>query len=107
MIRDAMTDAVPGPHRARRLPQFAAHRPGAFARLAEVDRALRGFGGDVPAAYAAARLAVTEIEDTRGFAALRRIVAGVGQGRPCAEVLQDEARLSPEELEDRWRRGLP
>ena len=58
------------------------------------------------AAYAAARLAIGDIEEMRGFGAIRRIIAGVGAGGSFAEVFRDEARVEVAEFEDRWRRGL-
>ena len=83
---------------------FSEHPPEGLASLADVDRALRGRGGDVTAAYAAARLAIGELEEMRGFGAVRRIIAGVGAGTPFAEVFRDEARVDVAEFEDRWRR---
>jgi tetratricopeptide (TPR) repeat protein len=87
---------------------FSEHPPAGLAgitSLADVDRALTG-RGDVNTAYAAARLALQEIEDARGFGAVRGIIAGVGAGRPFAEVFRDEVRMELPEFEDRWRRGL-
>ena len=78
-----------------------------LATLAALDRALVGRGGDVNAAYAAATLAVAEIVDARGFGAVRRIVGAVGAGMPFGTALEDDGRMTPAELEERWRRGLP
>jgi hypothetical protein len=85
---------------------FAEHPPEGLASLADVDRALRGRGGSVDAAYAAARLAVADLEELRGFGAVRRLIAGVGAGRPFAEVFLDEMRLEVAEFEERWAEGL-
>lgn len=84
---------------------FAEHPPEGLATLDDVDRALRGRGGDVTAAYAAARLAIGELEELRGFGAVRRIIAGVGAGQAFEEVFRDEARLSVAEFQDRLVRG--
>ena len=84
---------------------FAEHPPEGLASLAALERALRG-GGDVQAAYAAARLAVADLEELRGFGAVRRVISGVGEGRPFAEVFLDEMRLEVGEFEERWARGL-
>jgi hypothetical protein len=75
--------------------------------LGDVDRTLRGRGGNVTAGYAAARLAINDLEELRGFGAVRRIIAGVGAGQPFDEVFRDEARMEIAEFQDRWRRGLP
>jgi tetratricopeptide (TPR) repeat protein len=85
---------------------FSNHPPESLDSLAAVDRTLRGRGGDVTAGYAAARLAISELEEMRGFGAVRRIIAGVGAGGAFAEVFRDEARVDLPEFEDRWRRGL-
>ena len=85
---------------------FAERPPEGIATLGDVDRGLRGRGGSVEAAYAAARLAVADIEELRGFGAIRRIIAGVGEGRPFAEVFSDEMRLEPAEFEARWAKEL-
>ena len=85
---------------------FAERPPEGLATLADLDRWLRGRGGNVQAAYAAARLAIADIEDSRGFAAVRRIIAGVGEGRPFAEVFSEEVRLDVAEFEERWAKGL-
>lgn len=85
---------------------FSEHPPAGLASLADVDRALAGRGGDVRAAYGAARLALQEIEEARGFGAVRGIIAGVGAGRPFAEAFRDEVRLEVPEFEERWRRAL-
>lgn len=85
---------------------FAEHPPEGLATLSDLDRWLRGRGGNVQAAYAAARLAIADIEDSRGFAAVRLIVAGVGEGRPFAEVFREEMRLELPEFEERWAKGL-
>jgi hypothetical protein len=86
---------------------LAGHPPGSPASLAGVERALRGHGGDVRAAYGAARLAIAELEEMRGFGAVRRIIAGVGAGAPFADVFREEAHVEVSEFEDRWRRSLP
>ncbi|MHB8834979.1 MAG: tetratricopeptide repeat protein [Candidatus Methylomirabilia bacterium] len=85
---------------------FSEHPPDRLSSLADVDRTLGGRGGDVTAGYAAARLAIAEIEEMRGFAAVRRIIAGVGAGGAFAEVFRDEARVEISEFEDRWRGSL-
>ena len=85
---------------------FSEHPPEALASLADVDQALLGRRGDVTAAYAAARLAIGELEEMRGFGAVRRIIAGVGAGTPFEEVFRDEARVEIAEFEERWRRNL-
>lgn len=84
---------------------FTEHPPEGLSALAGIDRALRG-GANVHAAYAAARLAVADLEEMRGFGAVRRIITGVGEGRPFAEVFLDEMRVSVGEFEERWARGL-
>ncbi len=86
---------------------FSEHPPEGLSSLADVDRTLRGRGGEVTAGYAAARLAIAEIEEMRGFAAVRRIIAGVGAGGSFADVFRDEVRAEVPEFEERWRRGLP
>jgi tetratricopeptide (TPR) repeat protein len=85
---------------------FAEHPPEGLASLAGVERALRGGGGSVHAAYAAARLAIAELEEMRGFGAVRGVIAGVGEGRPFAEVFLDEMRVEVAEFEERWARTL-
>jgi tetratricopeptide (TPR) repeat protein len=85
---------------------FAEHPPEGLATLSDVDRALRGWGGNVQAAYAAARLALADLEELRGFGAVRRIIVGVGEGQPFAETFRDEMRLEVAEFEERWARGL-
>ena len=75
--------------------------------LGDVDRTLGGRGGNVTAGYVAARLAINDLEELRGFGAVRRIIAGVGAGQPFDEVFRDEARMEIAEFQDRWRRGLP
>lgn len=84
---------------------FAEHPPEGLATLDNVDRALRGRGGDVTASYAAARLAISELEEMRGFGAVRRIIAEVGAGQAFEEVFRDEARLSVAEFQDRLTRS--
>jgi tetratricopeptide (TPR) repeat protein len=86
---------------------LAEHPTNGLATLDDVDRTLRGRGGNVTAGYAAARLAVNDLEEIRGFGAVRRIVAGVGAGEPFEEVFRDEMRMEVAEFQDRWRRGLP
>jgi hypothetical protein len=85
---------------------FTQHPPEGLATLSDVDRGLRGHGASVEAAYAAARLTIADMEDLRGFGAVRRIIAGVGEGRPFAEVFLEEMRLEIFEFEERWRKGL-
>ena len=85
---------------------FAEHPPEGLATLGDLDRTLRGRGGNVQAGYAAARLAVQEMEDLRGFGAVRRIIAAVGAGTPFEEAFRDEMRLDLAEFEERWRKGL-
>ena len=85
---------------------FSKHPPAGLSSLADVERALRGRGGDVTAAYLAACLAIFDLEEMRGLGAIRRIIAGVGAGGAFAEVFRDEARVEVAEFEDRWRRGL-
>jgi tetratricopeptide (TPR) repeat protein len=75
--------------------------------LRDVDRTLQGRGGNVTAGYVAARLAINELEELRGFSAIRRIISGVGAGQPFEDVFRDEARMEVAEFQDRWRRGLP
>lgn len=84
---------------------LAEHPPAGLTTLDDVDRALRGRGGDVTAAYGAARLAIGDLEEMRGFGAVRRIIAGVGGGQAFEEVFRDEARLNIPEFQDRWLRG--
>ena len=84
----------------------ANHPPEGIATLADVDRGLLGRGASVDAAYAAARLAVAEMEELRGAGAVRRVIAGVGEGRPFAEVFSEEMRLEVAEFEERWAKGL-
>lgn len=86
---------------------LSEHPPRGPTTLGDVDRALRGRGGDVTAAYVAARLAVAELEEIRGQGAIRRIIGGVGAGEPFADVFREEMRLDVAEFEDRWRRSLP
>lgn len=90
---------------ARIRTMFAENPPAGLATLDDVDRALRGRGGDVFAAYAAARLAIAELEEMRGFGAVRRIIAGVGAGQAFEEVFGDEARASVAEFQERWSRS--
>jgi hypothetical protein len=78
-----------------------------LATLSDVDRTLQGRGGNVTAGYVAARLAINDLEQLRGFGAVRRIIAGVGAGQPFEEVFRDEARMEIAEFQERWRRGLP
>lgn len=85
---------------------LANHPPEGIATLADVDRGLVGRGASVDAAYAAARLAVAEMEELRGAGAVRRVIAGVGEGRPFAEVFSEEMRLEVPEFEERWAKGL-
>ncbi len=85
---------------------FAAHPPDGIATLDDVDRTLRGRGGDVNAGYAAARLAINDLEEVRGFGAVRRIIGGVGEGRPFGEVFQDEVRMDLAEFQERWQKGM-
>lgn len=85
---------------------FSKHPPEGLASLADVERALRGRGGDVSTAYLAACLAIFDLEEMRGLGALRRIIAGVGAGGAFQELFRDEMRVEVAEFEDRWRRGL-
>lgn len=85
---------------------FREHPPAGLATLDELERALEGRGADVTAGYAAARLALAELEELRGFGAIRRIIAGVGAGEAFAEVFREEMRLDLAEFEERWRGGL-
>ena len=85
---------------------FAEHPPQGIATLNDVDRTLQGRGGDVTAGYAAALLAISELEEVRGFGAVRRIITGVGAGQPFEEVFRDEARLDVAEFQDRWIKGM-
>ncbi len=85
---------------------FSDHPPEGLNSLNDVDQALMGRRGSVTAAYAAARLAIGELEEMRGFGAVRSIIAGVGAGGAFADVFRDEARMEVAEFEDRWRRGL-
>jgi len=104
---EGLATAIQGWDTGRIRAYFSEHSPEALASLADVDRALRGRGGDVTAAYGAARLAIGEIEEMRGFGAIRRIIAGVGAGGSFKDVFRNEARLEVSEFEERWRRGLP
>ncbi len=83
------------------------HAATAPPTLADLDRALLGVGGDVNAAYAAATLAVAALVDASGFGAVRRVVVAVGAGMPFELALEDDARMTPAELEERWRASLP
>jgi hypothetical protein len=85
---------------------LSEHPPVGLASLADVDKTLQGRGDDVTAGYMAARLAIGDLEEMRGFGAIRRIIAGVGAGGAFAQVFRDEARVEVAEFEDRWRRGL-
>jgi Tfp pilus assembly protein PilF len=85
---------------------FATHPPEGIATLEDVDRTLLGRNGDVMKGYAAARLAIADLEEARGFGAIRRIIDGVGSGRPFEEVFRDEARMALPEFQERWRGGL-
>jgi len=85
---------------------IAEHPPEGIETLDDVDRTLRGRGGTVTAGYAAARLAIGELEEVRGFGAVRRIISGVGAGQPFADVFRDEVRMDLAEFQDRWRRSL-
>lgn len=91
---------------ARIKTYFSEHPPEALSTLASVDRGLRGLHGDVTPAYAAARLAIGELEEMRGFGAVRRVISGVGAGGAFPEVFQDEMRMDLSEFEDRWRRSF-
>jgi hypothetical protein len=86
---------------------LSEHPPKGLQSLDDVDRSLRGRGGDVRTAYTVARLAIADLEELRGFGAIRRIIAGVGAGEAFAEVFREEMRLDVSEFEDRWRRTLP
>jgi tetratricopeptide (TPR) repeat protein len=85
---------------------FAEHPPEGLATLNDVDRTLRGRGGDVTAGYAAARLAVAVMEEIRGFGAIRRVIGGVGAGEPFEDVFREEMRMDLAEFQDRWQRGF-
>ena len=85
---------------------FAEHPPQGLTTLDDVDRTLQGRGGDVTAGYAAALLAIGEIEEVRGFGAVRRIISGVGAGQPFEEVFRDEVRMDVAEFQDRWSKGM-
>jgi hypothetical protein len=86
--------------------RFKERPPEGLATLEDVDRTLRGRGGDVTAGYAAARLAIADIEEMRGFPAVRRIIAGVGAGGAFSDVFRDEVRVDVAEFEERWSGGL-
>ena len=85
---------------------FAEHPPQSIATLNDIDRTLQGRGGDVTAGYAAALLAISELEEIRGFGAVRRVITGVGAGQPFEEVFRDEVRLEVAEFQDRWLKGM-
>ena len=105
-FNEGLATAIQGWDTGRVRAYFSGHPPAGLSSLDDVDRTLRGRGGDVTAAYAAARLAIGDIEEMRGFGAVRRIISGVGAGGTFAEVFRDEARVEVAEFEDRWRRGL-
>ena len=105
-FNEGLATAFQGWDSAKIRAYFSEHPPEALGSLADVDQALLGRRGDVTAAYAAARLAIGELEEMRGFGAVRRIIAGVGDGIPFADVFRDEARVEVSEFEDRWRRNL-
>jgi Tfp pilus assembly protein PilF len=105
-FNEGLATAIQGWDTGKVRAYFSEHPPEGLASLADVDRALQGRGGDVTAGYMAARLAVGDLEEMRGFGAIRRIIAGVGAGGAFAEVFRDEARVEVAEFEDRWRRGL-
>jgi len=103
-FNEGLATAFQGWDPARIRVWFAEHPPGGLATLEDVDRVLRGRGGDVTAAYAAARLAINELVEMRGFGAVRRIIAAVGAGQAFEEVFRDEVRLNLAEFQDRWSR---
>jgi len=103
-FEEGLATAFQGRDPARIRAWFAEHPPEGLATLDAVERALLGLGGDVTAAYAAARLAIGDLEEMRGFGAVRRIIAGVGAGQAFEEVFRDEARMSVVEFQDRWSR---
>jgi len=105
-FNEGLATAIQGWDTGKVRAYFSEHPPAGLLSLEEVDRALQGRGGDVTAGYMAARLAIGDIEEMRGFGAIRRIIAGVGAGGTFAEVFRDEARVEIPEFEDRWRRGL-
>lgn len=105
-FNEGLATAFQGWDAAKIRAWFAEHPPEGLATLDDVDRALRGRGGDVTAAYAAARLAIGDLEEARGFGAVRRIITGVGAGQPFAGIFEDEARMDLADFQDRWRRGL-
>jgi len=104
-FNEGLATTFQGRDPARIRAWFAEHPPEGLATLDDLDRALQGRGGNVTAAYAAARLAISDLEEMRGFGAVRRIIAGVGAGQPFEEVFRDEARLSVAEFQDRWSRS--
>jgi tetratricopeptide (TPR) repeat protein len=106
-FEEGLATAFQGWDPAKTRAWLAEHPADGLATLDDVDRTLRGRGGNVTAGYAAARLAVNDLEEIRGFGAVRRIIARVGAGEPFDEVFRDEARLEVAEFQDRWRRGLP
>jgi tetratricopeptide (TPR) repeat protein len=105
-FNEGLATAIQGWDTGKVRAYFSEHPPEGLASLADVDRALQGRGGDVTAGYMAARLAIGDLEEMRGFGAIRRIIAGVGAGGAFAAVFRDEARVDVAEFEDRWRRGL-
>ena len=105
-FNEGLATAIQGWDPGKIRTYFSEHPPDALVSFDDVDRALRGRGGDVTAAYAAACLAIGDIVEMRGFGAVRRIIAGVGAGGTFAEVFRDEARVEVSEFEDRWRRSL-
>jgi Tfp pilus assembly protein PilF len=105
-FNEGLATAFQGWESAEIRAYFSDHPPEGLTSLANLDQALLGRRGNVTAAYAAARLAIGEIEEARGFGAVRRIIAGVGAGGAFAEVFRDEVRMELSEFEERWRRNL-
>lgn len=105
-FHEGLAKAVEGwdPEKIREF--FAEHPAEGIRTLADVERTLLGRGGDVTAGYAAARLAVADLEELRGMGGIRRLIAGVGAGEAFAEVFRDEMRLELAEFEERWRRSF-
>lgn len=105
-FHEGLAKAIEGWDPGRIRAFFAEHPPEGLETLDDVERTLVGRGGDVTAGYAAARLAVADLEELRGMGGIRRIIAGVGAGEAFAEVFREEMRLEIPEFEDRWRRSF-
>ncbi len=74
-----------------------------FAGLDEVSRNLQD-GNEVERAYAAAALAVHALIEEAGWRSVRLLLEDMGSGMTLEQALRVEAKLSPRELEELWRR---